>query len=106
MILTYGELQEIHRWIPVSEKLPKKITKAQRKKSYYPPLLIVDMKMGNSVEVGYFNEKGYFSTMDGWSYNKDGEDSITHWKKIYLPNRKHRRGKNVIMQDRFEILDL
>ena len=61
MRLTYGELQEIHRWIPVSEELPKKITKAQRKKHYYPPLLIVDIKMGNSVEVGYFNEKGYFS---------------------------------------------
>jgi len=104
-ILRYDELKEMHRWIPVSEKLPRKITKAQLKNYNYPFLLVVNVNITNSFDIAIFNKDGYFDSWVGGPYSKEGEDAITHWKKIYSPNKKHRRKKNIAMMNRFELLD-
>ena len=86
--LLIGLKQELakHRWIPVAEGLPERITKEQRKNSKYPLVFITQVHIGNSTNTAFLNENGYFQSIGGETYDHESETGkVTHWKPIILP---------------------
>ena len=67
-----ASLLEKHRWIPVSERLPKNMN------------TVLFIENGNNPKQGYYGDGKWHIWVNTWCFS----EKITHWKPITLPKEK------------------